>query len=203
MEFLRELSFPCERVIPISLYRKPSALRDWLKYYKPGEEEMIPDYEEQIGLILARYIFEYGSDLMDQVGDVDCVCVVPSARGHGIHRLEEVYREHVGSSGPPLERLLERGPGEVGHRKMSDVGFLARESVEGRRVLLLDDVYTTGGTSQSAASALQLAGAVVRVILVVGRRLNPDFHPAVQVIWDRQAQQPYDFKTPPFWIGEW
>ena len=79
----------------------------------------------------------------------------------------------------PFSRAsLLTGPGEVGHRTMCDDTFLAEVPAEGRRVLLLDDAYTTDGTALSAVFALQLAGVVVAAVLVVGRRLNPD--PAIR-----------------------
>jgi predicted amidophosphoribosyltransferase len=41
--------------------------------------------------------------------------------------------------------------------------------VEGRRVVLLDDVLTTGSTAHAAASALRAAGAVRVDLLAVAR----------------------------------
>ena len=45
--------------------------------------------------------------------------------------------------------------------------------VQGRRVLLLDDLWTTGGSMVSAAAALKAAGAAYVVGVVLGRQVNP------------------------------
>jgi hypoxanthine-guanine phosphoribosyltransferase len=43
-----------------------------------------------------------------------------------------------------------------------------------QHVLILDDVWTTGSTAQSAALAVRRAGAAAVSVMVVGRWLNPD-----------------------------
>src|SRR5918992_4911090 len=45
----KELTKPTEQIIPISLYKKPSDLRDWLKYNKPNDEAVEPSYRANIG----------------------------------------------------------------------------------------------------------------------------------------------------------
>lgn len=194
-----ELSKPANQIIPISLYKKPSDLRDWLKYYKPNDEAVEPSYRDNIGIILGRYLLEHGDALRKHLGGLNDVCVVPSSTRPGEHVLSELYDEWRPEGFPEWSPLLERGTGKVGHREMSDDAFAVRGDVQGHRILLLDDVYTTGGTAQSAASALQLAGAHVPGILVVARRLNIDFDPAVAKIWDRQHSVGFDFSQPPFW----
>ncbi len=61
------------------------------------------------------------------------------------------------------------------------------------KVLLVDDVYTTGARAQSAAWALQAAGASEVSLVVLARRLNPSFAPAAQKLWDELCGQPYSF----------
>lgn len=194
-----ELSKPANQIIPISLYKKPSDLRDWLKYYKPNKEAVEPSYRDNIGIILGRYLLEHGDALRRHLGGFDDVCVVPSSTRPGEHVLSELYGEWRPEGFPGSSPLLVRGTGKVGHREMSDDAFAVRSDVNGQRILLLDDVYTTGGTAQSAASALQLARANVPAILVVARRLNIDFDPAVARIWNRQQAEGFDFSKPPFW----
>jgi adenine/guanine phosphoribosyltransferase-like PRPP-binding protein len=45
--------------------------------------------------------------------------------------------------------------------------------LDGRHVLILDDVWTTGSNAQSAALAVRRAGAAAVSVLVVGRWLSP------------------------------
>ena len=62
-------------------------------------------------------------------------------------------------------------------------------------MLLLDDVFTTGARSQSAAYALEEAGAAVSAIVVVARRINLDWRPEVAEWWKRQLAIPFSWST--------
>lgn len=57
-------------------------------------------------------------------------------------------------------------------RSLSFDSFEARLELSGRRVVLVDDVYTTGSTIRAAKFALQQAGAEVVAIYVWTRRLR-------------------------------
>lgn len=46
------------------------------------------------------------------------------------------------------------------------------KNVSGKRIILLDDVYTTGSTVRAAAKALEQAGAVCLAILVVAKQIS-------------------------------
>ena len=63
--------------------------------------------------------------------------------------------------------------------------------VDGRHVLVLDDMWTTGSNAQSAAVALRRAGAAAVSVMVVGRWLKPD-HPRTAHFIDTRLQRDYD-----------
>jgi adenine/guanine phosphoribosyltransferase-like PRPP-binding protein len=46
--------------------------------------------------------------------------------------------------------------------------------VAGADVLVVDDTWVSGGSAQSAAAALKLAGARHVAVVVLGRHVNPD-----------------------------
>ena len=48
-----------------------------------------------------------------------------------------------------------------------------RERLAGRRVLLIDDVLTTGATAEEAARALKAAGAAAVDVLTLARVVRP------------------------------
>lgn len=62
-------------------------------------------------------------------------------------------------------------------RRCNLLGCMAADSaVSGKRVLLVDDVYTTGSTVSEAARALKEAGAAGVCVLVAARAVQADTH---------------------------
>jgi predicted amidophosphoribosyltransferase len=58
--------------------------------------------------------------------------------------------------------------------------LIGRPQLEGTRVLLVDDVLTTGTTAHRAAAVLKKAGATV-FVAVIARGLGPGTHPVASV----------------------
>ncbi|WP_432423043.1 ComF family protein [Streptomyces pseudovenezuelae] len=74
--------------------------------------------------------------------------------------------------------------------------FTADQSVNGKRVLLLDDTFTSGGSMASAAYALHEAGATSVVGIAFGRQLNASREEARELI-SELPQRPLDLDTCP------
>jgi len=53
------------------------------------------------------------------------------------------------------------------------VAAAAKAAIAGRRVLIVDDVYTTGATARAATRALLRAGAAAVDVLVFARVVRP------------------------------
>ena len=204
-EYLCESCTRCEgqlssvhRVLPITLYAKPSAMRDRLRCYKDSEDTSERRrVSREIAALVHRFFREHGDYLAGRYGQWDVACIVPSTTREPPHPLRRALTHHAADVCAPLEVLLRRGSGEIAHRKANPQGFEPVTEVAGRRVLILDDVLTTGARSQSAAHALQAAGAKVPLIVVVARRINPDWRPETADWWARKLEVPFSWLTRP------
>jgi predicted amidophosphoribosyltransferase len=166
-------------VSPIMMYRKPSEARDWLSHYKPNVEV---DVDLRAVEILSAIVHEYLWALFRKVGPVvDAITVVPSSTRPPPHPLESLLQSEP--TPWPVERLLIRSSEPVGHNLANVAAYVPMQDVAGSRVLLLDDVYTTGARAQSARSALLESGAEVPYLIAIGRRLNTDYRAENLALW--------------------
>jgi len=94
-------------------------------------------------------------------------------------------------------RLL-RPTGEVSAGRTFDQRrYACAEALNGQRVLLVDDTWTTGGHSQSAAFALRDAGASSVGLVVIGRHVRPEWEVAGETCGEIMAAlpRPFDWTT--------
>ena len=104
---------------------------------------------------------------------IDVVTWAPTSarRRHerGFDQAELVARQVARQLGVPCRRLLERGgatgpqTGQTRAGRLHAPAFRAHPSVPRARVLLVDDVVTTGATLRAAAGVLRQAGATAVV----------------------------------------
>lgn len=66
--------------------------------------------------------------------------------------------------------------------KVVDGLFSAAPVVKGKRILLFDDTFTTGGTLASAAHALKAAGAHTVVGISIGRQLSSEWEVSKELV---------------------
>ena len=102
-----------------------------------------------------------------RIGPIDVVTWAPTsgarARSRGYDQAELLARAVAGELGVPCRRLLYRchGSSQTGHtraQRLLGPSFRARAAHKHLRVLLIDDVVTTGATLVAARDALLLAG---------------------------------------------
>lgn len=195
-DIMGQLSRPCPLVVPISLSEPFGQLHHVLKHYKNADVDAVVrnGFITQITAMLARFLHAHRSCIERRAGQTwNSIAIVPSTGGRvGEHPLETAIRRS-----PWLRRqfkpLLLPGPVPINHNSASDRGFIAQAGTADLRVLLVDDTYTSGSRSQSAASTLSLAGATVIAIVPVARIINPDWTAATAQLWDRCRSHHYDF----------
>ena len=191
-----QLSVTCPQIIPVTLYVKPSRLRDALTGYKDADRS-IPDRERDVALL--RLIYDTfaaasGPRLLAALTP-DITCIVPSTTREPPHPFGAVISGTPGLLGSPTD-ILRRSDGPLGHRTFSEHAYDVMEPLDGRRVLLLDDVITTGSRAHCAAAAVARAGGQPVGALILARRYNPDYHPAVSAVWERQKAEAFSFDRP-------
>jgi predicted amidophosphoribosyltransferase len=136
--------------------------RDVLLGFKYGNRRQLSHH--LAGLLVNRLIAEGA-----RPADFDFVTWAPTSSRRryrrGFDQAEVVARRVAGQLGLPCRRLLERddhqGPqtGRDRVERLHGPAFRAAPVVAGRRVLVIDDVVTTGSTLRSADAALRAAGA--------------------------------------------
>lgn len=121
---------------------------------------------------VARHLAGLVVNAIISTGDhrhVDVVTWAPTSdarrRSRGFDQGELVARHVARQLGVPCRRLLTRSASSVSQTGRSRVerlhgpDFAARPGLEGCRVIVIDDVVTTGATLRAAAAALRRAGA--------------------------------------------
>jgi predicted amidophosphoribosyltransferase len=136
--------------------------RDVLLGFKYGNRRQLAHH--LAGLLVNRLVAEGLTP-----DDFDVVTWAPTSVGRrhrrGFDQAEVVARRVAAQLGLPCRRLLERhdssGPqtGRDRADRLHGPVFRASPSAARRRVLLIDDVVTTGSTLRSADAALRAAGA--------------------------------------------
>ena len=135
---------------------------------------------EPLGVLLVRYL---GSNPLLSMGEIEVIVPVPlhrkRLRQRGFNQAEllaaVVSRYFEVPVVPVLERVrdtraqfglarMARFRNVAGAFRVSDV-----EAVSGRRVMLLDDIYTTGSTIAECSRALHKAGARRVEVLTLSR----------------------------------
>jgi competence protein ComFC len=177
----RSICYRCD-----SIKRKFDRIRSWAYYEGPLKKAIQKlKYKNDIGLanILANPLTALFKDLDWQI---DLITAVPldqerlSKRGYNQAAL--LSMPLAWNTGTPFnpEALIKRFPTrpQVGLseedrlKNVSDVFSSKPENVEGKNVLVIDDVVTTGATMDACSKALKASGAVTVYGLSLARSLR-------------------------------
>src|SRR5215470_8182936 len=124
--------------------------------------------------MLSAYLRDHAGGVWRAAGMADgpaVAAVVPSGQGRpGAHPLLGIVQSCVDL---PLARLVV-DPRRAARGRGVSLGWLrVHGPVTGADVLLVDDTWVSGGSAQSAAAALKLAGARRVALVVLGRQVDP------------------------------
>lgn len=182
-------------VTPVSLTERGTALYSALKRYKGRPNLLSRRQQVRLADLLATFV-ELHARCVASDG-FDPVCVVPSRQIDIDDPDEDPLTATIGMV-PALASLLvpalSAGSGRIARNApCADVYRCAPDLVEGRRVLLVDDTYTTGAHMQSAASAIELAGAASVELLVLARYQNRAWPPARRLLeWAARPENSWE-----------
>jgi len=123
------------------------------------------------GLVVNAIVAEGGHRHVDVV--TWAPTSTPRRRSRGFDQGELLARHVARQLHVPCRRLLERtGPattqtGRTRAERLHGPGFSARPGLQGTRVILIDDVVTTGATLSAAAASLHRGGATAVAMYAV------------------------------------
>jgi predicted amidophosphoribosyltransferase len=168
-------------VTAVSLTTRATGLYAALKQYKGQPNSVARRQRSRLAGLTAAFLERHGECAAP--GGFEMVAVVPSLQMRaGLHPLAEMLRM-VRRLGCPVVDALERGPSLIERNTPSPNAYRCRRGlVEHRRILLVDDTYTTGAHLHSAAAALEDAGASVVHLLVVGRHQDREWAPTRRLL---------------------
>jgi hypothetical protein len=123
---------------------------------------------------LAGFLAGYGGEVWRAAGmpaGPSAIAVVPSGQGRpGAHPLASLVRD---CTWQPMVRLSLRS-GEIHTRGVNPGWLRVHTAVSRGDILVVDDTWVSGGSAQSTAVALKLAGARRVAVVVLGRHVNPE-----------------------------
>jgi hypothetical protein len=144
--------------------------------YKRACEPAVPDLAAELTGYVSAFLSRHEGCLAAAAGvaGFDTVAAVPSgdACRDRTHPLRRLVAEEIPEVNGRYRHLLRTGHRSVAPRRFDPRRFVVISDPTGANVLLIDDVWTTGATAQSAAGALLAAGAAHVGVLVIGRYVN-------------------------------
>ncbi len=168
-----------DRCLACAVYAHP--LPRIIKAYKDAGERRLAPYLAELLYDTALHAQVVAPDRYGGVlSGADAVVFVPATaaafRRRGFDHMEAIARPFCELSGVPLlDALVKYGHGdqrELGReerRERAQGMYETVEDVHGRRLLLIDDVITTGATMAAASAELKRAGAVAVDGLAIAR----------------------------------
>lgn len=163
-------------VVPMTTALQPSPWYNRLQMYKTTVKE----YGWLLAALVHHYLPQHLSDIALLLGGAPAfVTVVPSKKAWVTFESQTLRRVlSVACSGQfSIVQTLEFIVGAtLGRQEYKPQLFTPTRSVNGERIILIEDTWTSGATAISAAGALLREGAAAVAILPLARQVALDFH---------------------------
>ncbi len=163
-------------VLPISYSVGGEWLHRLIASYKRDADPSVHDALVRLTELLDAFLARHERCLAHAAGvsHFSVVSTVPSA--DPLRDLHHPLRRIVGAElelcRDRYERLLVRSETTAIPRVYDPARYRGTRELEGESVLLIDDMWTSGASAESAAGALLAAGAGAVAVVVVARHLN-------------------------------
>jgi predicted amidophosphoribosyltransferase len=166
-------------VVPISYSVGGEWLHRVIASYKRDADPSVPDAVATLAGICERFLATHECCIAGAtgVGHFDLVTSVPSSspRRDARHPLSTIVGELVSVTRERYQRLLSPEPSRAVARRFDPGRFTVTRPLAHESVLLIDDMWTSGASAESAAAALRAAGAGTVVAVVIARHVNRGF----------------------------
>jgi len=176
VDTIGQVTRPASLVIPIAFYRLGSPAHAVLRGYKDHPTPSIRrTLSGHVARLVAAFLAQHRACIASAARtDWDAIVVVPSTTRPGSKHPLHLALASSPALASELVVGLHRTTAHLDHNHASDQAYRPASGVLRRRVLLIDDTYTTGARLHSAASALQTSDVRVVAAVVVGRILDQD-----------------------------
>lgn len=167
-------------VVPISYSVGGEWLHHLIAAYKRDADPWVPHAVATLAQLLRQFVDEHERCAASAAGvsGFQLVTTVPSADPlrdlH--HPLRRIVGELVAPTRDRYERLLVRSSSPAIARTFDPARYEPTRRLDGEAVLLIDDMWTSGSSAESAAAALRHAGARSVAAIVIARHLNRGWH---------------------------
>ena len=163
-------------VIPISYSVGGEWLHHLIASYKRDADPSIRDSLCTVTDLLEQFLARHEPCIAQAAGvtQFSIVTTVPSAdQFRDLHHpLRRIVGERVDGTRDRYERLLVRSQTSAIPRVYDAARYSATRELGGEAVLLVDDMWTSGASAESAAGALLAAGAGRVAAVVLARHIN-------------------------------
>lgn len=163
-------------VVPISYSVGGEWLHHVIASYKRDADPSVPDAVLALAEICGRFVVDHEPCVAAAAGVAafEVVTTVPSSQParDAHHPLRHIVGEMVDATRDRHERLLVCAATPAVPRQFDARRYRATRTLAGEAVLLIDDMWTSGASAQSAAAALLRAGAGAVAAIVIARHLN-------------------------------